>query len=85
MSCVLTLLYGILGRTLAPKYIKLDKEEVYMNINLSHELWKDVKIKLLTVMDNAHPVVALPFLSLIWNTGNFMCFFILRYIFKLIS
>lgn len=64
---------------LAPRYIKQKgKEDIYMNINLAYELWKDVKIKALTRYDHAPGYKAVPFGNLMWNIGNYFFFILLK-------
>ena len=43
-----------------------------MNVNLSHEVWKDVPLDFLRIFDNSTPLLTMGFSNLIWNTGNFI-------------
>lgn len=81
MSFIMTLFQSILGRVLAPRYIKKKGcSDIYMNINLAYELWKDVKIKALSRYDNASGYKAVPFGNLVWNAGNYIFFLLLQLI-----
>lgn len=59
---------------------------VYLNLNLSWELWKDVKSGFLTKCYEVLPQKLIPlFLSMFWNAGNFIGFLILvliEYLYK---
>ncbi|KAL4465945.1 hypothetical protein ABPG74_004182 [Tetrahymena malaccensis] len=80
-SFAMTLFQSILGRVLVPRYIKQKKgEDIYMNINLAYELWKDVEIKFLAAFDQAPGYKAVPFSNLCWNSGNYIFFLILKLI-----
>ncbi|KAL4494093.1 hypothetical protein ABPG72_016049 [Tetrahymena utriculariae] len=84
-SFAMTLFQSILGRVLVPRYIKQKKgEDIYMNINLAYELWKDVKIKLLASFDQAPGYKAVPFSNFCWNSGNYIFFLILKLILLII-
>lgn len=65
---------NINNRLLTPKSIILKgmKEEIYLNLNLSHQLWKDIPIKILTIVDDKEWYLALPFVSFMWNGGNYI-------------
>src|SRR5690606_3618786 len=65
LSLLLTFSMSVMGRLLAPKTIKLDKGEIYMNINLAYELWKDIKFKFLSVMDNQNFAITVSFSNLV--------------------
>jgi len=64
-----------------PHSIDTLKEIIYLNINLSRELWKDVKIKSLTIFDGSNWYLAIPFGNTIWNIGNFFGYVVLNTIF----
>ncbi|CAD8056729.1 unnamed protein product [Paramecium sonneborni] len=70
MGSILT----IVSRLLTPKSILLkgQKEEIYLNLNLSRQLWKDIPFKILTIADDKPWYIALPFSSLMWNSGNYI-------------
>ena len=70
-----------LSRILVPRIIKKHNgKEIYLNVNLAYELWKDIKLKILTVFNNRHPVITLAGSSLVWNVGNFVFFWMLKII-----
>lgn len=50
----------------------------YMNVNLTHECWRDVKVPALHWGDHRRWFLALPFLMLVWNTLNAPCWLLLR-------
>jgi len=73
---------AIVGRITTPKSITIkkpgkDPKHVYMNINLSWELWKDVKIGFL---DNLYKILPPSFLivllSIVWDIGNLPGYFL---------
>ena len=64
----------IIARILVPRTINNGNIEIYMNVNLSHEVWKDVPLDFLRIVDNGHPALVMGFSNLIWNTGNFLCY-----------
>lgn len=67
-----TLSLSIISRFVAPCTILLNKEEIYLNLNLSRELWKDIPIKILKIADNGPWYVTIPFSNFMWNLGNFL-------------
>ena len=73
------LVLEIIGRTTIGREVKLsDKNSVYMNLNLSYELWKDVKIKFLEVFSKQPFFVYMPVLFVIWGGLSFICFHVIR-------
>lgn len=49
-------------------------KHVYMNINLSWELWKDVKIKFLEVFAKQPFYIYLPCLLVVWGGMSYIFF-----------
>lgn len=47
-------------------------EEVYLNLNISHELWRDVPFRILKIVDGKPFFLTIPFCSLMWNSGNYI-------------
>ena len=39
-----------------------------MNVNLSHEVWKDVTLDFLRIVDNSHPLITIGFSNLTYGT-----------------
>ena len=82
LSCVFSLLWAIMCRITTPKTITIKRageepKTTYMNLNLSWELWKDVKIGLLEKLYAILPPKALVVvISLFWDLGNFPGFLI---------
>lgn len=54
-------------------------------MNLSRELWKDVKIKMLKVLDGSPWYVGLPFGNSVWNTGDLIGYTLLEWLFRVIK
>lgn len=52
-------------------------ERLYLNINLCHEAFRDVKVQWLRRYDGAPPAIYLPWMLWIWNFGNLILFFAL--------
>lgn len=44
-----------------------DKHRIYLNINGAYEFWRDISIPILHSFDHAHPLIYLPFLSIVGN------------------
>lgn len=61
------------------------KEDLYMNINLAYELWKDIKIKSLARYDNAAWYKVMPFSNAMWNSGNYFFFILLKMLLEFIK
>ena len=60
-------------------------EVVYMNINLTHECWKDVTIlPLLHVADHTHWAPSFAWLMIVWGTLNLPCFGLLALILRVV-
>ena len=85
LSCLLCLSLAWIGRISTPKEItvsqkmkeddKIVTKTVYMNINISWELWKDVRIGFLEYLYGAMPPQLIVLvLSLFWNVANFIGF-----------
>lgn len=95
-SALMSLVLAFIGRISTPKQITLRKhvkvggeikEEnkvVYMNLNLSWELWKDVKIGFFADLYRVVPSFLTPLvLSMFWNVGNlpgFLLFCFIEYL-----
>ena len=43
----MTLLLSVLARLTTPKMLKTHKGDIYFNINLAWECWRDIKLKAL--------------------------------------
>ena len=89
MNIVTVFSHVVLSRWLTPfgmkpKHDSISKNskqhyEKYLNVNLSHELWQDIKISLLRRQgDNQTTVVYIIRLNLWWQLFNFMCFLLLK-------
>ena len=73
----------IVFRFLVPHSIDTGKEVIYLNINLSRELWKDIKIKMISKFSDGSPwYIGIPFTNVMWNTGDYVAFSLLDLIFK---
>jgi len=59
-------------RLFTPHSIITETETIYLNVNLSHELWKDVNIKILRIFDNKEWYLTIPFGNTVWNLGNYL-------------
>lgn len=77
LSCIWCQILVIIGRISTPKHITIkneDKEKektTYMNLNLSWELWKDLKMGFLKHFYNNLPPQALIFvIPMVWDVGN---------------
>ena len=86
-ACLLCLGLALIGRISTPKEITISKKikeddkivtkTIYMNINLSWELWKDLKIGVLEYLYRVvPPQFVVLVLSFFWNIGNFVGFLI---------
>lgn len=64
-----------------PHSIDTLKEIIYLNVNLSRELWKDVKLSWLTIFDGSYWYLTVPFGNTVWNVGNFLGYLVLNSIF----
>lgn len=85
-SFMITILWTLCGRLLVPKTIIMpNKEEIYMNVNLSYEVWKDVPIKFLKVLDNSNILLTMGFSNFMWNFTTFLMFWVLKYFHKKVS
>lgn len=72
LSFLVMIVNVCLARCTTPFHLKDDKVETskYLNINLSHELWKDIKFQFLQInYDN--PPVALYLFRLLWRWEGF--------------
>lgn len=61
-----------LSRAMIPKVIIFKDKEIYQNVNVIYESWKDVGIKFLQIFDDGPWYKMVPYNSFIWNTGNFV-------------
>ena len=79
MALINIIMLEIIGRTTAPREVTLvSGKHVYMNINLSWELWKDVKIKFLEVFAKQPFYIYLPSLLVVWGGMSYIFFELLR-------
>jgi hypothetical protein len=83
ISLLLTSTLWLLSRNLTPKSLPghKDKHDIYFNINLSWELWKDIPVKWLQKFSQNANFIEIMLASLaIWNTLNFGAYLVLRVI-----
>jgi hypothetical protein len=62
----------LLSRWMTPHSIAVGKEIKYLNINMAHELWTDIKMKFLLVYEDRFPYLVRLFV--IWFTFNSIVF-----------
>lgn len=69
LSAAITSAIVIVARAFIPKWVTIapGQPPAYLNVNLSFEFWKDVKIGLLHLFDNRHPLLYLPYFILFGN------------------
>lgn len=92
MNIVTVSSFVLLSRWLTPfglnpisSATKKQRFEKYMNVNLSHELWQDIKIGILRRQaDNQPTTVYLVRLILWWQLFNLLCFLLLRSMIKVL-
>ena len=61
----------LLSRWMTPSYIELSpKEHKYMNVNLAHALWKDIKFDILQI-NYDDPPAGLYLFRLLWRWQGF--------------
>ena len=87
MSVAIVAFSAIFTRLVIPFEIPYEGKMRYMNINCTHECWKDVKIWVLHLADrktyvDKHFFYGFMLLNLAWNTGNFLCFVGIKYLFS---
>ncbi|RLN87376.1 hypothetical protein BBJ28_00001446 [Nothophytophthora sp. Chile5] len=68
-SCVMTAFAVAYCRAFTPFEVRVpgDDHVIYLNVNGAYEFWKDIDIPLLHVLDHRHPLLYLPFLSIVGN------------------
>lgn len=60
----------LLSRFLTPYYVASDSQPRYMNVNLAHALWKDIKFEILQISDD-DPPAPLYLFRLLWRWQGF--------------
>eukprot|EP01015_Nassula_variabilis_P027832 TRINITY_DN5750_c0_g1_i4.p1 TRINITY_DN5750_c0_g1~~TRINITY_DN5750_c0_g1_i4.p1 ORF type:complete len:236 (-),score=17.78 TRINITY_DN5750_c0_g1_i4:67-774(-) len=85
MSVKLSLLLSVIARLTTPKMIKSSHGETYLNINLSWECWKDIKLKFLHLCNDMPMYMTVPFNNTLWNSGNFVFFLLLKKLLKVLN
>jgi hypothetical protein len=87
MSLVIVFVFVVLSRWLTPFGLHAKNDtatkgfEKYLNVNLSHELWQDIKIRILRRHgDNQSTGVYILRLNLWWSFFNLLCFLLLKMI-----
>merc|ERR1712146_109 len=81
LSAIAMTCLWIVSRHTVPKTLKNKKDdtELYMNVNLAYELWKDVKIRILEVLTKDVPYVqSVTVTMFFWNLFNLCCFGLLK-------
>jgi hypothetical protein len=74
-----------LSRLLVPFKINMpDGSERYINMNCSHECWKDIKVPFFHITDGAAWYKGFWMLMFVWNGGNFFGFCLYKLISKLL-
>ena len=60
---------------------KKGQREIYLNVNLSHELWQDIKIEVLQVVNKYKNDTAMYIIALLWRWSalNFVVFCVLQW------
>jgi hypothetical protein len=58
-----------------------DGTDKYVNINMAHEMWKDVPAACPHYFDNSHPAIYLAYALVILNFGNFLCYQVWRVVY----
>lgn len=64
LSLLLTCLNVLLSRWLVPRSIEFSETRIYLNVNLAHELWRDIHIKALQIN---HPKASVYLFRLLWR------------------
>jgi hypothetical protein len=69
LSCVFTCASTGLCRLFTPKTFddRYSGHVHYLNVNAAYEFWKDVKISILHICDNSHPIIYLLFMFVLAN------------------
>eukprot|EP01126_Amoeba_proteus_P059643 TRINITY_DN7805_c0_g2_i1.p1 TRINITY_DN7805_c0_g2~~TRINITY_DN7805_c0_g2_i1.p1 ORF type:complete len:240 (-),score=26.08 TRINITY_DN7805_c0_g2_i1:179-898(-) len=74
LSVVVSIILGLVSRLTTPLQAEFAGTVKYVNINMSHEMWRDVPHRLFHLFDDYPPIVYLPFAILLLNVGNCICF-----------
>jgi len=88
ISIILTATLWLLARILTPRTLAghKDKADIYFNINLSWELWKDIPVPFLAKFSKNASFWPILIASLsIWNFLNFLAYLVLRAIINRIA
>lgn len=88
LSYALVLYLSIFTRMCIPFEIVHHGKAKYMNVNCSYECWKDVKIGILHIADrnfysDSNFLFSFIWLNTVWNTGNTLCFLLIKYLFSI--
>lgn len=81
LSIVVIAANVVLSRWLTPKSLQHSKHQrLYLNVNLSHELWSDVKIPILQLVNRYQQYAPSYIVALLWRWAilNFLVFAVLR-------
>jgi len=70
-SVVITIVLVTISRLFIPKFIYYNGKDMYMNLNLTYEKWKDIKIEWPKRFNDKHFLITIPFCLIIWNVVNF--------------
>ena len=87
LSIILVAFMAIYTRLVIPFEISYKGKYRYMNINCTYECWKDVKIPFLHLADrnnytDKHFAYGFTLLNATWNTGNFICFSLIDFLYS---
>lgn len=78
LSLIIMITNVSLSRLMIPNELRVGKKYKYLNVNLSHELWKDINIEFLRInYDNPPCLLYLFRLLSRWQMFNTLCFGIL--------
>ncbi|DAZ96850.1 TPA: hypothetical protein N0F65_008281, partial [Lagenidium giganteum] len=68
-ACVMTGFLAAYCRAVSPFEVKVPEEDhvVYMNINGAFEFWRDIHIPVVHALDHRHPLLYLPYLTIMGN------------------
>jgi hypothetical protein len=86
LSMILVAFMAIYSRLVIPFEIPYEGKMRYMNINCTHECWKDVKIQILHITDrilyiDKNFLYGFILLNCVWDIGNFIFFCLIKYSF----
>mmetsp|Transcript_5352 Transcript_5352/g.7892 ORF Transcript_5352/g.7892 Transcript_5352/m.7892 type:complete len:283 (+) Transcript_5352:38-886(+) len=85
MSIYIVIIHVLLSRLLTPFYINLEHDKrKYLNVNLSHELWRDITFGFLQISKD-NPPAAVYLFRLVWRwlLLNLLVFLLLRQLVRL--